>query len=84
MRNPHAADRSAGARVYGAGSDAATAGTVDPSGYVGRGLRSGLARSILHGSRRGPDLSQLLGETASRLTTTEVAAMLRARGRRPR
>lgn len=48
-RRKHAQDRLAtGNPVYGmGGSNAATIGTVDPTGYVERGRRSGLAASLL-------------------------------------
>jgi hypothetical protein len=83
MRHPHEMDhRAVGARVYGTGRPNATAGTVDPSGYVGRGLRSGLAKSILGGPRRGPDPTALVGETVARTPTATLAAMLISRGRR--
>lgn len=73
--------RAVGARFYGSGRPNATSGTVDPTGYVGRGLRSGLAKAILHGPARGPDPTQFVGETAAATPLPVLAAMLRARRR---
>lgn len=83
----HTQDRRAtGNPVYRSGSNAATIGTVDPSGYVDRERRSALARSILQAGgpgARGVDPSQLVGETASRLDQQEIIRRLAARmGRR--
>lgn len=90
-RRPKAQDRLAtGSPTYGAGgSNAPTSGTVDPTGYVERSRRSGLARSILARTQTptaGPALQQpgsaLVGETASRTDPRAVARTLAARMRR--
>jgi hypothetical protein len=95
-RRKHAQDRLAtGAPRYGlGGSNAATIGTVDPTGYVERSRRSGLARSLLSRQQgptgQGPaaqapgaDGSQLVGQTASRTPTPEIVRRLAARMQRP-
>lgn len=95
-RRKHAQDRLAtGAPRYGlGGSNAATIGTVDPSGYVERSRRSGLARSLLArqaapgttpaGQEPGADGAQLVGQTASHTPTPEIVRRLAARMARPR
>lgn len=90
----HTQDRLAtGSPTYGGGSNAATFGTVDPSGYVERSRRSGLAKSILGrgdasgrgaaGAPRAPGAAgvgpSMLGETASRLDRGELIRRLAAR-----
>jgi hypothetical protein len=78
--------RSTGNPVYNGASNAATFGTVDPTGYADRERRSGLAKSILQGGlgQSGPaaggvDPSQLVGETASSTDPQQVIRMLAAR-----
>jgi hypothetical protein len=78
--------RSTGNPVYNGSSNAATFGTVDPSGYVDRERRAGLAKSILQGQvgqqapgADGQDPSLLVGETASRADPAQVIRMLQAR-----
>ena len=83
----HTQDRRAtGNPVYRGASNAATFGTVDPSGYVSRERRSALAKSILQAGgpgAAGVDPSQLVGETASRMDHAETVRRLAARmGRR--
>lgn len=82
----HTQDRRAtGNPVYNGASNAATFGTVDPSGYVGRERRSQLAKSILSAggpATAGLDPSQLVGETASRMDQAETVRRLAARMQR--
>lgn len=84
----HEQDRLAtGNPTYGGGSNAATFGTVDPTGYVERSRRSGLARSILAGGQAGNGKQPaagsidpaMLGETASRVDRGAVIRTLAAR-----
>jgi hypothetical protein len=73
--------RSTGNPVYNGASNAATFGTVDPSGYADRERRAGLAKSILQGglSAAQTDPSQLVGETASQTNRADLVRMLSAR-----
>ena len=81
----HTQDRRAtGNPVYNGASNAATFGTVDPSGYVDRERRSALAKSLLARQRgemgQDPaDPAQLVGETASRMDQQEIIRRLAAR-----
>lgn len=79
--NLHAQDRRAtGAPVYNGASNAATIGTVDPTGYVEREQRSGLAKQLrARWQPAGQDPAQLVGETASRADPKVLARMLAAR-----
>ena len=89
-RRLHAQDRNAtGSPVYNGASNAATMGTVDPSGYVDRERRSGLAAAMLGrpgrrpGAKGDPQMLQTqpqdVGETASRLPRRQVIRTLAAR-----
>lgn len=86
-RKLHAQDRLAtGNPVYNGASNAATFGTVDPSGYVDRERRSGLAKQLLHGTRPRPDQAgpgsadpAMVGETASRMDRGEIIRRLAVR-----
>lgn len=73
-----------GNKVYGGGRNYATAGTVDPAGYVDRERRSGLAQSALHPTG-GHKPEMMLGETAARLPAHLLARiMLERKGARTR
>lgn len=85
-RKPHEQDRLAtGAPRYGGGSNAATIGTVDPSGYVDRERRSGLAKALLQRQRgavqpsAGAVQPSQVGETASRMDRQEIVRRLATR-----
>jgi hypothetical protein len=88
----HTQDRRAtGNPVYNGASNAATMGTVDPSGYVDRERRSRLAKSILTAggigggnavATPGVDPTQLVGETAASIPQHEIIRMLAARMQR--
>ena len=63
-------------------SNAATFGTVDPTGYADRERRAGLAKSILQGGLScsgGVDPSQLVGETASQTDRADLIRRLSQR-----
>lgn len=91
-RRLHAQDRQAtGNPVYNGASNAATIGTVDPTGYVDRERRSGLAAAML-GKRdggRGGNATAAdgmvatspadVGQTASRVDRGAVIRRLAAR-----
>lgn len=83
----HGQDRRAtGNPVYRGAGPNPTSGTVDPSGYVDRERRSGLAKAILTPSgESGAGTSQpgvspdLVGETASRVDRREIIRRLARR-----
>lgn len=90
--NLHAMDRHAvGDKVYGTGTRTATAGHVDPTGYVERGLRSRLAAAVLSGRQQSDAqrndeqqtalTPQMFGETAFRSSMGALARMLIAKRR---
>jgi hypothetical protein len=86
-RRLHAQDRQAtGNPVYNGASNAATMGTVDPSGYVDRERRSGLAAAMMgrrSGAKGQPEMlttaPSQVGETASRMDRREVIRRLAQR-----
>jgi hypothetical protein len=87
----HGQDRRAtGNPVYRGAGPNPTSGTVDPSGYVDRERRSGLAKAVLAAGRPGASQAQpagggpsvdpqLVGETASRVDRREIIRRLARR-----
>lgn len=68
-----------GNKVYGGGRSYATAGTVDPAGYVDRERRSGLAKAALHPTGGGYLPEAMVGETSFHLPAHVLARIVLAR-----